>query len=94
MRPSLITLDHKQPAKPLKTDNYTTKGFLNSGMKPKHSKTWSMKWYWLRDKEILEQLRVYWDKGTINDANYFTKHPSPTEFTIIKFFLAIYILQN
>ena len=39
MRPALITLDHKQPATPLKTDNSTTEGFVNSGMKPKRSKT-------------------------------------------------------
>ena len=37
-----------------------------------------MKWYWLRDKEVLKQLRVYWDKGTNNDADYFTKHHPPT----------------
>ena len=33
-----------------------------------------MKWNWLREKEVLEQLRVYWDKGTNNEADYFTKH--------------------
>ena len=38
MRQDLITLDHKKPATPLKTDNSTTEGFVNSGMKPKHSK--------------------------------------------------------
>ena len=30
MRPSLIELDHKQPATPLKTDNSTTERFVNS----------------------------------------------------------------
>ena len=37
MRPALIALDHKQPATPLETDNSTTEGFLNSGIKPKSS---------------------------------------------------------
>ena len=46
-------------------------------MKPKLSKTWDMKWHWLRDKEFLEQLRVYRDKGTNNDSDYFTKHHPP-----------------
>ena len=39
-------------------------------MKPKESKTRDMKWYWLRYKEFLEQLRVYWDKGAQNDADF------------------------
>ena len=60
MRPALIVLDHKQPATPLKTDNPRTEGFVKLGMKQKRSKTWDMKWYWLRDKEFLEQLIVYW----------------------------------
>ena len=70
----LITLDHKQPATHLKTDNSTTEGFVNLGMKPKRSKTWDMKWHWLRDMEVLDKLRLYWDIGTNNDADYFTKH--------------------
>ena len=71
MRQALITLDHEKPATPLKTDNSKTEGFINSGMKPKHSKTWDMKWHWLREKQVLEQLGVYWEKGTNNDADYF-----------------------
>ena len=36
-----------------------------------------MKWNWLRDKGVLDQLRLYWDKVTNNDADYFTKHHPP-----------------
>ena len=46
------------------------------GIKPKRSKTWDMKWHWLIDKKVLEQLRVYWDIRTNNDADYFTKASS------------------
>ena len=74
---ALIALDHKHSAIPFKTDNSTTEGFVKSRMKPKHSKTRDMKWHWLIDKEVLEQLRVYWYKGMINDADYFTKHHLP-----------------
>ena len=56
MGPALIVLDHKQPAAPLNTDNSTTEGFVNLGMKPKHSKTWDMKLHWLGDKELLDKL--------------------------------------
>ena len=34
MRPDLISLDHKQPATPLKTENSATEAFVNLGMKP------------------------------------------------------------
>ena len=46
-------------------------------MKPKRSKTWGLKWHWLRDKEVLEKLRLYWERGENNDADYFTKHHPP-----------------
>ena len=50
IRPDIITFDHKQPETPLKMNNSTTEGFVNSGMKPKRSKTWDLKWHWLREK--------------------------------------------
>ena len=77
MQPSVIALDHKQPATPLKPENSTTEEFVNFGMKPKFSKTWDMEWHWLLDKDVLKQLRVYWDKGTKNDADYLTKNHPP-----------------
>ena len=43
-------------------------------MKQKHSKTWDMKWQWLRYKEVLDKPRLYLDRGNNNDAEYFTKH--------------------
>ena len=76
MQPALISSDHKQPAIILKTDNYTTEGFVNLGMKPKRLKTWDMRWHWLGDKEFIEKLRVYWEIVINNDADYFTeRHP-------------------
>ena len=79
MRPALILLDLRQPATPLKTDNSTREVFVKSGMKLKRSKIWDMKWHWFREKEVLEQLRIYWDKGMNNDADYFTKHHPPIQ---------------
>ena len=40
-------------------------------MKLKRSKMWDIKWLWLRDKKVLEKLRVYWEKVKNNDANDF-----------------------
>ena len=93
MRPDLIALEHKKTATPLKTYNSTKEGFVNLGMKPKCSKRWDMKCHWLRDKEVLEQLRVYWYKGTNNDADYFTKY-HPPQFTIIKYVFGVYMPQT
>ena len=77
MRIPLITSDHKQAATPLKTDNSMIEGFVNSGMKPKRSKKWEMKWHWLRDKEVLEKLIVHWYRGNNNGTDYYTKHHPP-----------------
>ena len=77
MRPSLIALDHKQPEAPLKTKSSTTEGFVKLGMKPKRSKIWDIIFHWLRDKELLYHLRVYWYKRVNNDADYYTKHHLP-----------------
>ena len=34
--------------------------------------------HWLRNKEVLKQIRVYWDKGKNNYADYFTKNFPPS----------------
>ena len=74
MWPALIALYHKQTATPFKADNLTTEGFVNSGMKPKRSKTWDIKWHLLRDKEVVEQIILYWYRGKNNNADYVMKH--------------------
>ena len=35
-----------------------------------------MRFHWLRDKDIQKKIKVYWEKGSTNLADYFTKyHP-------------------
>jgi hypothetical protein len=77
-RISLLALGHPQPATPLKTDNSTANSFVHANIKQRRSKTWDMRWNWLRDKATHEHLRIYWDKGVNNDADYFTKHHPPS----------------
>ena len=36
-----------------------------------------MKRHWLRDREVLEQIRAYWDRGTNNYDDYLTKYHPP-----------------
>jgi hypothetical protein len=33
-----------------------------------------MRFYWIRDRVRQGQFLVYWKKGTLNRADYFTKH--------------------
>ena len=78
IRVSLQALRHPQLATPLKTDNSTSNSVVHANIKQCRSKTWDMRWNWLRDKATHQQLRgmYYWAKGTDNTADYFTKyHP-------------------
>ena len=77
IRVILEALDHKQPPTPLKTDNSTATGFANSHIRQKRSKSWDMRYQWLRCRENQKQLRIYWDKGKNNTADYYTKHFPP-----------------
>ena len=33
-----------------------------------------MNLHWLRDREAQQQFNVLWEKGSVNGADYFTKH--------------------
>ena len=40
------------------------------------SKSWDMRYHWLKDKTCQNILDIYWDKGNNNYADYFTKKSS------------------
>jgi hypothetical protein len=48
----LNELGHKQPAtgSPFETDNYNAQGVLNSKMRQKHSKSFDMRYWWMKDR--------------------------------------------
>ena len=70
----LEALGHPQPPTPIKTDNSTAQGFVYDNINQKKSKSWDMRFYWLRDREEQKQFKIYWDKGSNNNADYQTKH--------------------
>ena len=75
IRYMLEQMNHPQSRPtPLKTDNSTADGFVKNNIQMKKSKAWDMQLHWLRDKENHNFFNVFWDKGTNNDADYFTKH--------------------
>ena len=70
----LQALQHPQPPTPLKTDNSTATGFVHDNIHQKRSKSWDMRYYWLRDRQAQNQFKIFWDKGINNEVDYFTKH--------------------
>ena len=75
IRLMLEEIGHPQPGPtPLKTDNSTAIGFCHKTIKHKKSKAWDMRYHWLREKELQKHIKIYWDKGSNNHADYFTKH--------------------
>ena len=69
IRRGLDALDHPQPQTPVKTDNTTSDSFVHSNIRKRRSKTWYMRFNWLRDKETHRELKYYWAPGKENDAD-------------------------
>jgi hypothetical protein len=75
----LKELGHKQPTtgSPFETDNYNAQGVLNSKMRQKHSKSFDMRYWWMKDRIKQGQFDLIWAPGKFNLADYFTKHHPP-----------------
>ena len=85
IRRTLTSMGHPQKATPVKTDNDTANSFVHSTMRVKRSKTWDMRYHWLRGKLAKTILKVFWDRGKNNLADYFTKHHSPAHHRIQRY---------
>ena len=77
IRNTLREMGHPQHQTLITTDNTTATSFVHSVMRAKRSKSWDMKFIWLRDREAQKQFKVRWEKGSTNQADYFTKHHPP-----------------
>jgi Reverse transcriptase (RNA-dependent DNA polymerase) len=77
LRTMLEEMGHPQPPTMVVTDNSTAAGIANDSVKQKQSKAMDMRFYWVRDRVAQKQFVVYWKKGSLNRADYFTKdHPA------------------
>ena len=74
IRTILVELGHPQPSTRIVTDNSTASGIANDTVRQKRSKAMDMRYYWVRDRVRQGQFLVYWKKGSLNRADYFTKH--------------------
>ena len=88
IRHILNALGHHQKPTPVKSDNSTAASFVNDLLKQKRSKSWDMRFHWLRENK---NFIIYWDRGTNNDADYFTKHHAPRHHKTMR---PKYILQG
>ena len=50
IRQMLNALGHAQPPTPIRTDNSTAVSFANMTYTPKRSKSWDMRFYWIKDQ--------------------------------------------
>ena len=67
LRRILTNLGHHQFPTPIKTDNATSNSFVHKNMHLRKSKTWDMRYYWLRDRGTKKEIDVYWKRGTNAD---------------------------
>ena len=69
----LQQLGQSKPKTKLKTNNVTANDFVHNNIMQKNLNS-DMRYYWLRDNIVQNQLDIYWDRGKINHANYFFRH--------------------
>lgn len=84
LRNTLEFLGHKQPATPIQTDNACAEGIINDTVKPKRSKSFDMKFFWIKDRSKAGQFKVFWRPGSVNLGDYFTKHHSDTHHVAMR----------
>ena len=82
---ALEGLGHPQQRTEVITDNSTANSFVHSEMRVKQSKSWDMRYNWLRDRSAQQHFKLRWDKGIYNLADYFTKHHSPNHHRIKRY---------
>eukprot|EP00957_Ditylum_brightwellii_P172475 13131345-Ditylum_brightwellii.AAC.1 len=52
IRGLLHQMDHPQAPTKIKTDNSTANSFVHSSMRVKRSKSWDMRFHWLREEAV------------------------------------------
>ena len=70
----LEEMGHPQPPNPLITDSNTAHGLTTGAMIPKRSKAVDMRFHWLKCREAQQQFNIKWKQGTVNKADYPSKH--------------------
>ncbi len=77
-RQSLISMGWPQPKSPIQTDNSTAAGVTNKTIVPRWAKMMDMCFWWLHCHTSQDQFCYYYDAGSKNWADYYTKHHPDT----------------
>ena len=85
IRNDLEGMGHLQGQTKVVTDNSTASSFVHSSMREHRSKSWDMKYNWLRDRQAQDQLEITCQKGATNQADYFTKHHPPSHHKVKRY---------
>ena len=48
-------------------------GFVKNNINIKRSKSWDMRFYWLREKQIKKIFNIFWEEAATNKGEYYTK---------------------
>ena len=73
-RVTLEEMGHPQPRTPVTTDNNTAQGLTLGTMTSKASKSNDMRFQWLKCRRAQRLFRILWAKGSLNRADYPSKH--------------------
>jgi len=84
IRTCLAEMGFPQPPPPLKTDNSTAAGIVNSSIRQKKSKAMDMRFYWIKDRVTQKHFLVYWEAGLTNKGDYYTKHFPASHHTQVR----------
>ena len=84
IRTCLAEMGFPQPPTPLKTDNSTAAGIINSSIRQKKSKAMDMRFYWIKDRVSQKHFLVYWEAGLTNKGDYYTKHFPASHHTQVR----------
>ena len=71
-------MGYPQPSTPLKTDKSTAVGIITSSIRQKKSKVMDMSFEWVKYRVTQKHFLVYWEAGTTNGGDYFTKNFPPS----------------
>ena len=81
----LEELDHPQPDTPIKKDNTTAAGIVNKTIKLKKSKSMDMQFHRVIDRVLQGQFIIYWQTGSDNKGDYYTKHHPSAHHRAIRY---------
>jgi len=69
-------LGYSQTCTPIICDNKSAVGIAKNTVKPKRSKSFDLRFHWIKCRQTQKHIDVQWEPGSVNLADFFTKiHP-------------------